>query len=289
MQLGIGTAQFGLDYGISNQKGQTGEPEVEKILDFSSQHNISLLDTSPGYGNSEKVLGKYFKDTFKIVTKLPYIPDSLSKEQTEAFLESELEKSLNNLGTSSLRGLLIHNASQLKIPQTNEILKFLSKKKDEGLVEKIGISVYNKEDIDLACKLFSPEIVQAPINILDQRLVLDGSLKKLKDKNCEIHARSIFLQGLLLLNKTPDKLLEHDVFLSSFRKWCEDKGMSALESCLNFIKGVKECDYVICGVESSAQLEQLHTLYTSTTALSSSEFRDISCDEPRLLDPSSWN
>jgi aryl-alcohol dehydrogenase-like predicted oxidoreductase len=53
MKLGLGTVQFGLPYGVSNNNGQTPLDEAQRIVEFARSSGISLLDTAMAYGDSE--------------------------------------------------------------------------------------------------------------------------------------------------------------------------------------------------------------------------------------------
>jgi len=160
--------------------------------------------------------------------------------------------------------------------------------KHQGLVKKLGASVYTAEQIDRLLEQYELDLIQLPVNILDQRLVASGHLAKLKRAGVEIHARSVFLQGLLLME--PDTLppyfepvREH---LRRYRAHLEGWGLSPLQAALGFVIGLEEVDVAICGVNTHQQLEELVRLAKSLPDLD--RLAEFAIDAPSVLDPSRW-
>ena len=111
MKLGIGTAQFGTNYGVANQRGQVKQEEQKSILKFAQKNGIDMLDTAIDYGDSENNLGKCGVSKFKVITKIPPIPDNLIN--VTEWMREHINNSLLRLGTSSIYGLLLHRSSDL--------------------------------------------------------------------------------------------------------------------------------------------------------------------------------
>ena len=193
-KLALGGVQFGIDYGIANTKGQVQIEEVQSILNYAKKNGVNILDTASGYGDSEEVLGKVGVDNFQIITKTTSIKQGVNGV-VRIFYQS-----LKNLKQKKAYGLLIHDIGEIEHKQFDTLLIELARLKRQGLVKKIGVSVYNNQQIDYVLDNFSIDLIQLPINILDQRLINDESLVKLKKHNVEIHARSALLQGLLLMS-----------------------------------------------------------------------------------------
>jgi len=193
-KLALGGVQFGIDYGIANTKGQVQIEEVQSILNYAKKNGVNILDTASGYGDSEEVLGKVGVDNFQIITKTTSIKQGVNGV-VRIFYQS-----LKNLKQKKAYGLLIHDIGEIEHKQFDTLLIELARLKRQGLVKKIGVSVYNSQQIDYVLDNFSIDLIQLPINILDQRLINDESLVKLKKHNVEIHARSALLQGLLLMS-----------------------------------------------------------------------------------------
>jgi aryl-alcohol dehydrogenase-like predicted oxidoreductase len=115
MKIGLGTAQFGLDYGISNPLGKTPVAEVRRILDATAENGVHVIDTASLYGDSEKILGQCLGEhhSFHIITKTPQYNKSLINEENAEQLKKVFHESLARLKQSSLYGLLVHSADDL--------------------------------------------------------------------------------------------------------------------------------------------------------------------------------
>lgn len=290
MKIGLGTVQFGLDYGVSNTEGKTAEGEVHNILDIASQNGLRIIDTAALYGTSEEVLGKYLpsKHDFNIVTKTPrFSSKDIAKKKVE-LLEASFYHSLEKMRQSSLYGLLIHNADDLLQDNGSLLMNKMEQFKEKGLVEKIGISVYSGWQIDKILGRYEIDIVQLPTNVLDQRLLHGGQLSKLKASNVEIHARSAFLQGLLLME--PSKLNEHfdavKPLLIRYHATIRKQGLLPVQAALGFVTGLHDIDYVVCGVNDHKQLEEICNY---CAPLCHEIFEEFSMTDDTILNPSKWH
>ncbi|MBZ9729078.1 aldo/keto reductase [Salegentibacter sp. JZCK2] len=242
-KLGLGTVQFGLPYGISNNKGQTPPEEVTKILDIAKSYKIEVLDSASAYGSSEDVLGKNNLSYFKTVSK--FMPPT--KEQC---ISDQLNQSLKKLRLNSFYGYLAHRPMDIldHPEQWEELLEF----KVEGKVAKIGFSVNEPNELErLLEKEYYPDLVQVPYNYFDRRF--ESAMKDLKSKGCEIHTRSAFLQGVFFMN--PHKL---DNFFNEVKPLLiELQKKSFLNGgLLKFVLEKPFIDKVIIGVENELQLVQ---------------------------------
>ena len=282
-KLGLGSAQWGLNYGISNTFGQPSSEEVSKIINLASDKGIKLIDTANSYGNSENVIGQNNLKDFKIITKI-----SLNNLRDKQFLTDKFYESLNNLGLKTLHGLLIHNCDELFSVDYQLLIDLLVNLKNQGLVEKIGFSAYNSNQINNGLNLFKPDIVQIPFNVFDQRLLNDGTLNILKNKKIEAHARSIFLQGLLIMNpaQIPKYFDKWKILLQRWHNYCIEIGSSPKSVALSFSSSQNLIDKVIIGIEKSTQLMEIIDLPAVSSNLNLSF---LSCEEEDLIDPSFWN
>src|SRR3990167_4725202 len=197
-KLALGTAQFGLDYGISNNSGKISEENAVALLSYAKYKGINTLDTAVAYGNSEQVLGNIGVDGWEIITKLPALPEE--RVDIEYWVERQLEGSLSRLGVNSVYGLLLHRPQQLFEPYGQKLISAIERLKRQGCVKKIGVSIYQPEELDLIYKVMDPDLVQSPLNILDRRLIDSGWLARLRALGVEVHVRSVFMQGLLLMS-----------------------------------------------------------------------------------------
>lgn len=289
MSLALGTAQFGMPYGVTNKIKEPTLEELKAILELARNHGITLLDTAHSYGDAELKLGALDLSSFNIVSKLPAIPSEYENIYTN--LLSYLELSLKRLGQNSLYGLLLHRPDQLCNPAGGEIYKTLQRFKAAGLIQHFGVSIYSPNELGPILDVCEPNIVQAPLNVFDQRLIESGWLDKLVSSNIEIHTRSTFLQGLLLLPR--------GYLPTNFKKWsaefdrwhdCLKKyNISASQACLAYAQSFQKIEQVIVGVGSVAQLNEI--VAASLTSLNSNDlefFKNLSCGDEELINPSKW-
>ncbi len=278
-KLALGTAQFGLDYGISNVSGQVHPNEVKNILSIAKNNNINILDTASGYGNSEKILGNVGVNSFKIVTKTTSI-----KTGVDNILKS-FKQSLENLRMESIDGLLIHNIEDIQDKEFDLLYEKLNNLKQDKLINKIGFSTYTPKQVDFLLDNFDFDLIQVPFNVFDVRLIEGGQLQALKNKSIEVHARSVFLQGVLLnFNNLPNYFLTWQEQFKKYQEMVNSSGLSLLEYALNFALNTKELDKVLVGVNNANQL--IDIINSSKT---STNLKAFSIDDIDLLNPSLWS
>jgi aryl-alcohol dehydrogenase-like predicted oxidoreductase len=289
MRIAIGSAQFGKNYGLSNTYGQSDKDEVKKILQYAIDNGVALIDTAPSYGQAEDVLGEVInKIKFKIITKTPVFAQTvLNKSHAESLRQSFFQSQLK-LKQKEIYGLLVHSCDDLLRPGGELLFKEMEHLKSIGLINKIGVSVYNSDQIELVLTKYNIDIIQLPINIFDQKLFLEGWLKKLKDKNIEIHARSIFLQGLLLMQSEtiPEYFLPIKDKIIMFSKSAHDLSLSKLELALSFVAGICEIDKIVVGVNTLKQFQEI--INASKIETNPSDFIDQSIENPIYTNPSLW-
>ena len=294
MKLGIGTAQFGLDYGISNTSGQTSLKEVRSILKVATENGVDVLDTASFYGDSESVIGKCLpeQNRFRIITRTPCLKKDRYSADDGNIIKKAFCESLERLRLSSVAGLLIHHADNVLAEGGEFLYEGMLELKSKGLVEKIGFSVYTKEQINQLLDLYDFELIQVPVNVLDQRLIKGGELKKLKNKDIEVHARSIFLQGLLLM----DSNNIHPYFdpikpvINKYRSFIISRGLTPVEGAINFVASVPEIDYIIVGVHTAEQLKANLDGFKSTLKdrIPLENFSMFSLEDSRYINPDLW-
>lgn len=287
-KLAIGTANFGLDYGINNVSGRLPKNQAHKILRLAVSSGMTLLDTAAGYGNSEEVIGKCHSSTLDIVTKLARVPENTLN--IPEYIEEQVNRSLGLLNRKSIYGLLLHSPDQLNSPMGPQIIKTLRFLKATGLIQKVGISIYSTEILDSIWNQFLPDIVQAPFNLFDQRLLTSGWIKKLLSKDVEIHIRSIFLQGLLAkpIDTLPKKFSNWRQSFVELEQWQTKTGISRVALALNFCLYQPWANKVIVGVDSSQQLANLiQMLVSSMPRLPESLVNGV--EDDLLVDPTNWH
>lgn len=284
--IAIGTAQFGLNYGIANQKGQIGVVEGRAILAEASNLGIKTLDTAIAYGESEETLGKIGVKDWQIVTKLPEMPDGVL--DVDKWVRSQVLNAIQRLGVGSVYAVLLHRPGQLLNSNGKSLSRALEAIKSEGLIEKTGVSVYSPEELEPILNVAPIELVQAPLSIFDQRMVDTGWAERLNSMGVELHTRSAFLQGLLLMESKarPTKFKRWSALWQAWDGWLHDNNLTPLQACTRFVLSMMSVDRVVLGVDS---LEQLREIAASTNG-ALPRLPEILADvDPMLLNPAEWS
>lgn len=291
-RLGLGTVQFGLPYGITNSVGQVGESEVEAILRCASRLGIDTLDTAYLYGGSEAALGRSSLPlgNFHVVTKTPKFGECASAGEAVDQLRRAFTQSLDRLASPRVYALLLHDADDLTGPHGAGLWAAMSDLRAQGLVRKIGVSVYDGDQIDAALGAFDLDLVQLPINPLDRRLIEGGQLARLGERRVEIHARSLFLQGLLLApsDATPEALSPLRGAIADLHQRFAAAGLTPLEGVFAWCKDLP-IDRFICGVTSVAELQGIAS--AAENAHSPARGMDLGgapSIDPVYLNPGRW-
>ena len=278
MKLALGTVQFGLDYGVTNHDGQVAIDKVKNIFDYAKDKGIDTLDTASGYGNSEQVLGEVGVNNYRIITKTTPL-----KNGVDGVIKG-FHQSLDNLNVEQVDGLLIHNVDDTKDKRFGELFHKLNELKEEGMIKKIGFSTYTPEQVDFLLENFDFDLIQVPFNVFDTRLIDGGQLQALKNQNIEVHARSVFLQGLLLdFKHLSGYFSKWTNQFNSYQEIVQDSGLSLLEYTLNFALNTQEIDKVLVGVHSEKQLKEIIQSVKEQDSLNAYPINDIN-----LINPSLW-
>ena len=284
-KLILGTAQFGQNYGITNAIGKVPEADIKSIFRNARLNQIHTLDTASTYGDSELVLGKIGVSDFDVITKLPSLGNAAS-DCYEIYKKS-IEGSLRDLKMSRIDTVLLHRPEELISSYGDTIYNALHKLKDDGLVDRIGISIYSPELLDNIYPKYFFDVIQAPLNIFDRRIISSGWLGRLSEMGVSVIARSVFLQGILL-SQVNDLPVYFSKWRPLFMQWIEfyqENGLSALEASLQFIVKVPEIDKIIVGVESEHQLTEIVRAINNPVII---EYNDLETDDLGLISPVHW-
>jgi aryl-alcohol dehydrogenase-like predicted oxidoreductase len=284
-RLALGTVQFGLPYGIANHRGQVSREDAKGIIALARLSGIDTIDTAIGYGESEGCLGDVGLDGFKVITKLPAMPDNVA--DVGVWVHDQMQSSLQRLNVPTVYGLLLHRSQQLLSPKGEALAQAIGQLKSEGVVQKIGVSIYAPSELDRLMNVCQVDLVQAPFNLIDQRLQSSGWLQTLYDAGVEVHTRSAFLQGLLLMPVTviPEKFKHWLPLFNTWHSWLRDNNTSAAQACIGFVQALPQIAKVVVGVESIQQLRQLtHKVIEPLNTL----LPNINCSDERLIDPTNW-
>jgi aryl-alcohol dehydrogenase-like predicted oxidoreductase len=274
MKLGLGTVQFGQAYGVSNTRGQVTAEDAAAILARAVQAGVRVLDTAANYGEAESVLARLDITPFRTITK------TISVRGGVPAVVARARQSAKVLGADTL---LVHAASDLEDATLWPALQAL---KVEGVFRNIGVSVYVADDPTALAARFQPDVMQVPFSLLDQRLLRDGTLANLKTLGVEIHARSIFLQGLLFLDALPEKLRHAAPQLAAIKTAIADAGSTPLAAALGFVLSRPEIDVALVGVTMPNELAEILT--AAALPLPNLDWTALALDDETVLTPSRW-
>ncbi len=266
----LGTVQLGMNYGIANEGGK---PSLEKsfaILNEAVKGGITSLDTARAYGNSEEVIGAYLKEYGKndlcITTKIPHFSGEGS---LESYVVDSVEGSLERLGIQKLSSVMLHAAGDL-FEYGEKMVSALEGLVRRGYVEKVGVSVYNDEEIAELLRYDCLQVTQIPMSIFDQRLITCGALDRLAKRGVEVYVRSVFLQGLFFLDPdgiTDPILLEHAApCIRKLREIAEREGMTVAQLAVGFMRSLEGVTSLVLGADAPEHVKQ-NLSYFSAPAL----------------------
>jgi len=283
--LGLGSAQFGCDYGISNTRGRVSEDEVRQILSYAAQCGLKAIDVAPYEGDVERTLGRCwpFPSPFK-----PQIR-TVRAEKGLDWVESRLKRSVEHMGLARVGVGMVDMADDLMGPHGDDLWARMEKLKRDGLFARIGISArYEDAPVALA-KRFKPDLIQVPASLLDQRLVREGALEELAGMGIEVQVRSVFLQGLLFTPREalPENLQAIGPQLSRIRRHLMETGTDPLHAALSFALNLKGVSSVIVGVTSAAELRAV--IAASDRPKPDLPWQAFAIDDPVALSPVLWH
>ena len=278
----LGSANVNSCYGLGKNKIKARE--FISLMNLAFEKGVKTIDTSPVYNNAEIIIGKS-KKKFNVITKIPKIPHNIKKIDLEGWIKKNFFNS-NKIIKKKIYGILIQNAEILLSNKADIVYDTLLNLKKKHTFKKIGISIYNFKTLELVTKKFAIDFVQLPYNILDQRFSKKKIIKIVKKKKIEIHARSIFLQGLLTNTKIhlPKKLSNLEKGLKRWRRWIKDKNINPAHACIDFVLRNKNIDKLVIGFNSKNNLED--ALKFKKTKLNFNSLK-IKINQ-NLLDPRKW-
>lgn len=258
-KMTLGTVQLGLDYGIANNEGKPDEEKAFRILDSALGAGVNCLDTAAGYGDSEKVIGKYLADCNKrrsdisIITKFKL--GNISSSEVEIVMMRSVEKSLKNLNTDYLDILLMHDSKEFST-FGNKITKVFENLLDKGIIKVAGASCYGFGEIEAMLRNDIYHAFQIPVNILDMRITKGDGIGRLNNKL--VFARSVFLQGLFFLNPANLKgnLSEIGKYLAAINEVAGEMNISVAQLAVQYVKSLKYVDSLVIGADNPEQVSE---------------------------------
>lgn len=285
MKLALGTVQFGVNYGIANLDGQVSLEEAQAIINHAVECGLDTLDTAVNYGDSEQRLGEIGVTNWQVISKLPALPDQC--DGVDTWVRGQVHAALERLRNTKLHGLLLHRPEQLLGKFGKELYNALLALKHDGLVEKIGVSIYDPIELDAITKNFKIDLVQAPFNVLDRRLIMTGWMNKLAQMDIELHTRSVFLQGLLLMpsDTRPTNFSRWRSTWQQWDQWLVETGFTPLQACLRDALSHTGIARVIVGVDSLTQFKEL--VLAAQGSIPELP-RELSTTDIDLINPAHW-
>jgi aryl-alcohol dehydrogenase-like predicted oxidoreductase len=275
-----------MPYGVDNHEQMVSREEAKSIVTCARALGFVVLDTAIAYGESEARLGEIGVDQWRVVSKLPEIPQTCAS--ISDWIHQSVLGSLRRLGTGKLYGLLLHEARQLAGPHGEAIYDGLSAVKQLRLVEKIGVSIYAPAELDELCPRYALDLVQAPYNVIDRRVVTSGWLARLRAAGTEVHARSLFLQGLLLMSAAsrPATFRRWQPLWNLWHRWLDEQELTALQACLGFALRQAQFNHFVVGVDSVAHLNEIAAFASARTAMPPDA---LASEDVDLVNPSRWS
>lgn len=295
MELCLGTVQFGMDYGIRGQK----KPYIDdtlKMLDYATQNGIRSIDTANAYGTSEDVIGKFIsrhtiaRDELFIVSKCcPNLLDDHSENCYYTIIKNNLSNSLSRLHIDYLDTYLLHSSRYV---YNDMIVAALNRLKKEGYARKVGVSVYEPDEAKKCIEHPNIDFMQLPYSIFDQRMLQNGVFDLADGRNIQIHSRSAFIQGLILMeeNEVPPFLYQAKPILRKIKCICQQYGISRIELAMGFVKCQDVISHIVFGVDNMEQLREDIAVFTHSVPKTmideiSKEFTSLQTD---IVMPSLW-
>jgi aryl-alcohol dehydrogenase-like predicted oxidoreductase len=278
-KLGLSAAQFGLD-GASATRGRPPEAEARDMLAIGARAGLSMLDASHIFGRAEQALGEAMPRPlpFKVVIA------TARADRGADFVEAEARASMRRLGVERAHAIIVPTVSDLFGPQGPALWRRLQELREEGLISKIGFGVHATDDPVGVARRFRPDIVQAPGSLLDQRLLVDGSLARIAEMGIEVQLRSVFLNGLIFLppDRVPAQLKGAAARLSRVRRMIAEGRSDPLQASLGFALSRPEASTVIVGCASASELSAV--IAAASRPCPDLDWDDMAIDDPVTLD-----
>lgn len=283
-KLGISSGQFGLDQPQAHNRARTREVETRDILQIAARSGLSVLEVSGYSPLAETAMAELIPqpNPFKVTLF------TARADRGPDFVEAELRAQMRRLGLARVHTILAPSASELFGVHGLALWDRLKALRDQGLCDKIGMSVYASDDPVRLARRFRPDVVQAPASLLDQRLLLDGTLAQLAGVGVEVHLRAIFLNGLLFLppDRAPSHLKSAASRISRARRMIAEGRSDPLQAALGFALSRPEASAVLVGVTSAAEMSAV--VAAAANPPPELDWDEMAIDDPAVLDAGQW-
>lgn len=292
----MGTVQFGMDYGIMNKKKPLKEDSI-KCLDYATQNGIYAIDTAAAYGDAECIVGEFIhkrtipRDKLFICSKMP--PNSLDgcdPKDYQAAVLNNITRSLKRLRLDHLDAYLFHSSRYAFSPT---MLEALYEAQRRGYAGKVGVSIYEVEEARACADSPYARFIQAPYSILDHRMKKSGLLDRISHSDCQLHTRSAFLQGLVLMEEemVPGYLTRARPLIRKITDICATAKISRVDLALAYVRREKSISHLVFGVHTMEQLQEViasfeRKISDDVLLYADAEFADVS---EYIVLPSLWD
>ena len=283
----VGTAQFGAKYGVANSTGPLSQEEAHGIMQIASESGISRLDTAQAYGTTERVIGSFNKARFEVATKIGQFPDF--EPDWASWLQARVNSSIEEISPHQLTTLLFHDSTQFLNQDRHATLQALELTHNLHPRLVFGASIYDPIEWEQLKDVTQLKVFQVPFNVFDRRFETSGAILEMFEMGKVVHVRSVFLQGLLLMD--PDNLPSYFApwapLLKKWRSHCIEKGQSIIGAAASFALRTPFVNGVIFGFDSRNQLEQL-IAELRTISLGELDYPNFGEVPAELIDPRRW-
>ena len=285
-KIAIGTANFGMQYGVANSQVKLSKNSVAEILGLAKSLGVTCLDTANAYGESQNALGEFGVRDWRVVSKISSIPRDC--EDVRSFVRAEIDLILTSLNLSEFDTVLVHNPKDLMGNVSEIVYEELQKAKSRGQVEKIGVSIYDPSDLESITSRFQLDVVQAPINVFDSRLQDSGWLDRLVSMGVEVHARSVFLQGVLLsaIAQSNDFFKPWKTTFERWNRFAESSGTSAMMNCIKHVNSYDKVTFAVVGVDSAQNLSEVFDAFSARPQRINEDNFGV---DSQLINPARWS
>jgi len=280
-KLVIGTAQFGMPYGIN--KKEVNLKDIDNILKFAKKNKINHLDTAPSYQKALKKLSMFSLKEWNIISKIPSMPKNIN--DIKGWVNKTFFNTLNTLQIQKINTILIHDENDIFNRKSgDEFFRSLNELKKDGLIKNIGCSIYTPNKLVKILERYSFDVIQCPYNIFDKRILSPELVEILNKKKVKLHLRSIFLQGLLLKKKNLPQKFRKNRILKKFNIWVKETKCENISACLGSISKIK-FDKLIVGVDNIGQLKEI--IKNLKNPIKNQPSFKIN-ENSKLIDPRKW-
>ena len=294
-RLCIGTVQFGMDYGVQGGTRPAARDAV-RMLDYATQNGVDAIDTAAAYGTAEEVVGEFLsrktlpRETLQVISKFgTNIFEGASVADYAVRLRAAAETSLKRIKSDYLDAYICHVPTAVGDPAIIEAMAAL---KASGLVRHVGFSVYDPDQAQACLTTDVVDFIQSPFSFLDRRMETSGAIAAACAKGVDLHTRSAFVQGLMLMDvaKIPERLVATRPVIADLEAACAEVGLSRRALALAFVKANPHVSHLVFGVDNMAQLREIVADFdrsVDSDAVKSVADRFAAID-PAIFLPNNW-